>query len=281
MPANSRTLLRWADYAAVSASLVGAIAVISTGRPIYAIAPLSVSAGLSLISRQQQQQYWAQTLDKTHRQATEQLEDVKQVNTTLRKQLEVLSVSLERKTFDLKQIIAQNATTTASAQQLQSFIQIASNRFKALEKTTQSLHLAVKSADNQSDSWASQVQVQQLTTELEELRSQISTLADATTIDEISQQLQQLSTQLNTLDQEQWSPLTEKATQLENSIVSLSDDMSAIHTRLETLNLPTSNSDLSDLDLSDLETLDSLPMEAASQRPRTSATQYLRASDID
>ena len=173
MPANSRTLLRWADYAAVSASLVGAIAVISTGRPIYAIAPLSVSAGLSLISRQQQQQYRAQTLDKTHRQTTEQLEDVKQVNTTLRKQLEVLSVSLERKTFDLKQIIAQNATTTASAQQLQSFIQIASNRFKALEKTTQSLHHAVKSADNQSDSWASQVQVQQLRAELEELRSQL------------------------------------------------------------------------------------------------------------
>ncbi|MEL7067427.1 MAG: hypothetical protein AAGN15_02100 [Cyanobacteria bacterium J06581_3] len=56
MPANRSGLIRFAEYSAVLASVAGAIATIKTQKPAYAVAPLSVSAALSLVSRHQQSQ---------------------------------------------------------------------------------------------------------------------------------------------------------------------------------------------------------------------------------
>ena len=61
MLANRRKFIRFAEYVAVSASVIGVIATLTTQRPAYAVAPLSVSVGLNLVSRRQQ----SQSLDAT------------------------------------------------------------------------------------------------------------------------------------------------------------------------------------------------------------------------
>ena len=54
MPASRRDLIRFAEYVAVSASVIGVIATLSTRQPAYAVAPLSASVALNLVSRRQQ-----------------------------------------------------------------------------------------------------------------------------------------------------------------------------------------------------------------------------------
>ncbi len=54
MPFNRRGLVRFAEYAAVSAAVIGAIATLTTRQPAYAVAPLSASVALNLVSRRQQ-----------------------------------------------------------------------------------------------------------------------------------------------------------------------------------------------------------------------------------
>ena len=56
MSASRRGLMYFAEYAAVSASVIGAIATLTTQQPAYAVAPLSISAALNLVSRRQQSQ---------------------------------------------------------------------------------------------------------------------------------------------------------------------------------------------------------------------------------
>ncbi len=71
MSPNRRRFIRFFEYAAVSASIVGAIATLATQKPAYAVAPLSVSAALNLVGRRQQSQQLDDTIQRESQKASD------------------------------------------------------------------------------------------------------------------------------------------------------------------------------------------------------------------
>jgi HPt (histidine-containing phosphotransfer) domain-containing protein len=69
MPLNRQRLLRYAEYAAVSASVAGAIVAVATRQVIYGVAPLSAAVALNLASRR----YWEHQIEQRLVQTTTQV----------------------------------------------------------------------------------------------------------------------------------------------------------------------------------------------------------------
>ena len=84
MTLNRQRLLRYAEYAAVSASVAGAIAAVATRQIIYGVAPLTVTAALNLISRRQWEQRIEQRLVQTTTQVGQQFDRLSQKKPTAR-----------------------------------------------------------------------------------------------------------------------------------------------------------------------------------------------------
>jgi len=78
MTLNRHQLLRFAEYATVSASIAGAIAAVATRQLIYAVVPLSASAALNLASRREWEQHVEQRLSQRMTQVDQQLEAFRQ-----------------------------------------------------------------------------------------------------------------------------------------------------------------------------------------------------------
>jgi len=76
MTLNRQRLLRYTEYAAVSASIVGAIAAIATRQLIYAVVPLCTVAVLNIANRRQWEQQIEQRLTQNITQVDEQLGDI-------------------------------------------------------------------------------------------------------------------------------------------------------------------------------------------------------------
>ena len=87
MTLNRQRLLRYAEYAAVSASVAGAIAAVATRQIIYGVAPLTVTAALNLISRRQWEQRIEQRLVQTTTQVGQQFDRLSQKNRLLEQRL--------------------------------------------------------------------------------------------------------------------------------------------------------------------------------------------------
>ncbi len=80
MSPNRRRFIRFFEYAAVSASIVGAIATLATQKPVYAVAPLSVSAALNLVGRRQQSRQLDDTIQKESQKASDFVGFLQQVD---------------------------------------------------------------------------------------------------------------------------------------------------------------------------------------------------------
>lgn len=90
MTLNRRRLLRYAEYAAVSASVAGAIAAVATRQLVYGVAPLSAAAALNLINRRQWEQQLDQRLVQTTTQIGQGFDDLVQQNRQLEQRLQSL-----------------------------------------------------------------------------------------------------------------------------------------------------------------------------------------------
>ncbi len=80
MSPNRRRLIRFFEYAAVSASIAGAIATLATQKPAYAVAPLSVSAALNLVGRRQRSQQLDETIQRESQKASDSVGFLQQVD---------------------------------------------------------------------------------------------------------------------------------------------------------------------------------------------------------
>jgi hypothetical protein len=87
---NRQRLLRYAEYAAVSASVVGAIAAVATRQVIYGVAPLSVAAALNLASRRHWEHQMEQRLAQTTTQVGQHFDRLSQRNKLIEQRLRAL-----------------------------------------------------------------------------------------------------------------------------------------------------------------------------------------------
>lgn len=83
MPASRRDLIRFAEYVAVSASVIGVIATLNTRQPAYAVAPLSASVALNLVSRRQRSESLNTTAADIAQQSKELALKLQQANQRL------------------------------------------------------------------------------------------------------------------------------------------------------------------------------------------------------
>jgi hypothetical protein len=90
MTLNRQRFLRYAEYAAVSASVAGAIAAITTRQLAYGIAPLSIATALNLASRRQWEQQIEQHLTQTTTQISQSFEHLVQQKQRLEQRLQAL-----------------------------------------------------------------------------------------------------------------------------------------------------------------------------------------------
>jgi hypothetical protein len=90
MTLNRQRLLRYTEYAAVSASVAGAIAAVATRQLVYGVAPLSVAAALNLVNRRQWEQQIEQRLAQTTTQIGQRFDDLAQQNRQLEQRLQAL-----------------------------------------------------------------------------------------------------------------------------------------------------------------------------------------------
>ena len=88
MPLNRQRLLRYVEYGAVSASIVGAIAAVATRQLVYGIAPLSVAAALNCVNRRQWEQQIEQRLAQTTTQIGQRFDDLTQQNRLLEQHIQ-------------------------------------------------------------------------------------------------------------------------------------------------------------------------------------------------
>ena len=87
MTLNRQRLLRYAEYAAVSASVAGAIAAVATRQVIYGVAPLSVAAALNLASRRHWEHQIEQRLAQTTTQVGQHFDRLSQRNKLIEQRL--------------------------------------------------------------------------------------------------------------------------------------------------------------------------------------------------
>jgi HPt (histidine-containing phosphotransfer) domain-containing protein len=90
MTLNRQRLLRYAEYAAVSASVAGAIAAVATRQVIYGVAPLSVAAALNLASRRHWEHQIEQRLAQTTTQVGQHFDRLSQRNKLIEQRLRAL-----------------------------------------------------------------------------------------------------------------------------------------------------------------------------------------------
>lgn len=90
MTLNRQRLLRYAEYAAVSASVAGAIAAVTTRQIIYGVAPLSVAAALNLASRRHWEYRIEQRLAQTTTEVGQHFDRLSQRNKLIEQRLRTL-----------------------------------------------------------------------------------------------------------------------------------------------------------------------------------------------
>lgn len=90
MTLNHQRLLRYTEYAAVSASVAGAIAAVATRQLVYGVAPLSVAAVLNLVNRRQWEQQIEQRLTQSTTQIDQRFDALAQQNQQLDQRLRAI-----------------------------------------------------------------------------------------------------------------------------------------------------------------------------------------------
>lgn len=157
MPASRRDFIRFAEYVAVSASVIGVIATLSTRQPAYAVAPLSASVALNLVSRRQQSQSLNATVANIAQQSKELALKVQQANQRL-------------------DTIAQQGISRQ--QGIEALNQMRSEQSSEVIATAQTIASIREDIDRQQKQWADLAEnrsADELTTESEQIEAQMNT----------------------------------------------------------------------------------------------------------
>lgn len=197
MTLNRQRLLRYAEYAAVSASVAGAIAAIATRQVIYGVAPLSVAAALNLASRRQWEHQIEQRLTQTTTQVGQHFDRLSQRNKQIEQRLRALSQQpvadlpsgsdlqalreessrlIQALTDDiqgLRQSIAQQATRY-SVEAVSAELHQVQQSLAALEALNLESRLQALEQQPAVDSWS--LPIAQLNTDLSQLRADFTHL---------------------------------------------------------------------------------------------------------
>lgn len=234
MSASRFRLLRFAEYAAVSASVVGAIATLTTQKPAYAIAPLSVAATLSLISRHEQSQRLDAAVTASERlneASNDQVEQLRRQLQAIAQQIKAADEAGLRRQQTLQTlantVVERENKVKAGAQAIQairSFVEQQENRFDfATSDRVNDLAQALQQAKSQADA------------ELAALRSALSSVSTQTDALLIAQQATFAETQQS--NQAQSLTVTEETARLDSWVESLHADFDALGVALQALAL--------------------------------------------
>ncbi|WP_017326418.1 hypothetical protein [Synechococcus sp. PCC 7336] len=96
MTLNRHRFLRIVEYVSVSASVVGAIAAVATRQLVYAVAPLSISAALSLANRRQWEHRIEQRLAENTSQVDRRLDRLNQQDRLIQQRVNSLATTPEQ-----------------------------------------------------------------------------------------------------------------------------------------------------------------------------------------
>ena len=234
MSASRLRLLRFAEYAAVSASVVGAIATFTTQKLAYAIAPLSVAATLSLVSRHEQSQRLDAAVTASERLNEVSNDQVEQ----LRRQLQAIAQQIKatdeaglsrQQTLQTlaNTVVEQENKVKAGAQAIQairSFVEQQENRFDfATSDRVNDLAQALQQAKSQVDA------------ELTALRAALSSVSTQTDALLVAQQATFAETQQS--NQVQSLAIAEETARLDSRVESLHADFDTLGVALQALAL--------------------------------------------
>jgi hypothetical protein len=202
MTLNRQRLLRYAEYAAVSASVAGTIAAVATRQIIYGVAPLTVTAALNLISRRQWEKRIEQRLVQTTTQVGQQFDRFSQKNRLLEQRL--------------KEQVPQPETDVANAEALRSLQAEVSQFTQEMAADLETLRAAIAQPENRERP----VELNILSTELRNLRVALAALESLRLADRL-QAVEQM--------------LPAEQTGLEDAIVHLRSDFNQLSSDLSDL----------------------------------------------
>ena len=218
---NSYKFLRLTEYAVVAATVVGAIATISTQQVAYTAVPLAFSVSLNLVSRHQQEKLLEQRLSQTKTDVGQQLQQVQRVL----KKLDLSIADAASSAQANSQSLSERAT-----QQIQSFssdIGLLQERLEQQNTTSRTsidqvaeelrqLQVSVTEAvslaqDSQSLSAQAIQQIQSLSNEIGSVQERLEQQSTTSQIgiDQVTERLHQLETLVADLAAESESVLSQ------------------------------------------------------------------------
>jgi hypothetical protein len=232
----SRKLVRFIEYASVSASVVGAIASLTTQQPAYAIIPLSISAAINLISRRQRSQQLEDTLLRESQTASEFATQLQPINQRLN-EVEQQTLNYQKDITALIETAAEQKSTERenTASVLQSI--------KSLH--TRSLRQANQLVDIEDSQTQNSLAIESLTVAFNQVRAEEAQAEEAqaeiaTALEDIQSTLRKFSEQIAQLEAQQTAQIEiqgqnnarqtaadEKAAQLRNQAEARISDLSA------------------------------------------------------
>ncbi len=215
MSASRRKLIRLAEYVAVSASVVGAIATFTTQQPAYAVAPLSLSAALSLLSRRQQSQHLDAIAANSAQQSNQLALNVQQINQRL-DTFDQQGISRQQSTAALNQALSQQSSEAIATAQ----------RIAAIQKDIdrQQQQLTDLTANRSADELAAKLKQ----TELEQSLAQVNT-----TLQSIQTVLSDLSMRTDAISDQQREYIARSQQQSETQQAAIAEQVSHSANRLE------------------------------------------------
>ncbi|EKV03865.1 hypothetical protein Lepto7375DRAFT_6183 [Leptolyngbya sp. PCC 7375] len=245
MPVNSYKFLRLTEYASVAATVVGAIATISTQQVAYTAVPLAFSVSLNLISRRQQEKLLEQRFSQTQKETDQQLQQIQRrlkkldlsivdVTSSVQTDSQALSEqatqqiqSLSSEISSLQEHLVQQSTTSQT-----SIDQVA----EELRQLQLSVPEAISSAQHDSQSQVERLaeRIQGLSNDTQSLRERLTQQSDIsqTSIDQVAEELRQLQvlvTETIASTQRDRQSLSEQATQ---QVQSLSSEIDSLREQL-------------------------------------------------
>lgn len=214
-------LFRFAEYASVSASVLGAIIAISTRQLVYVFTPLSITLVLNLANRRQQEQHIEQHLTQTITQVNQRLDRVSKQSKLLQQSLNALTQAAGEQAADAEAIIHVN---TVELRALESDI---TQRIETLFGNIQTIRNRLEQQNQQMSTFASLSSLEELATNLGQFQMSLDNISIQIGTD-LEHRLQNLAqTQQEIFDAQQTTSKL-SLTSLESDVAQLRSDLTQL-----------------------------------------------------
>jgi hypothetical protein len=227
---NHYKIIRFAEYAAISASVLGAIAAISTQQPAYAVAPLSVSVALNLLSRQQQEQRLDQHFNQTIHQVNQRLDRLDQRHRIIQKDLKTL---LPTQTSEIPES-SEDTVTATNVEISQIFENGINPRFQSFSEEIKAAQRRLEQLEQQRSQFATSSGLEALSANIQQLQKSLTDIA-AENEAKFEHRLQDLTQTQQQLFIEQQAPLANRINRLDNDVIELDSDLTQLRQDLQAL----------------------------------------------